>query len=235
MSQNLKTLIIGGGLTGILCALRLSLNPNPNKTIVLIDSNSSLGGRFFFSGHNVNSGPGFEHYSPADLEVMKRHFLLYMTEEEKNHFEVFFQNSMSVWQDRLSESPQVYFVKKELTHKKDLIEGNSEFLTKKEAEVLFALCSYKKEEFRIQDEELATFIDTESAVLFSKSTVWTNISKSIQDKLEPILANVVGENFLNQSFDFVTKKLTQIFLNPHIPHDSVFLRTSALERFFSDF
>ena len=109
-----EIVIVGGGISGLLLALKLSKDINKiNKGLVLLEQQPQLGGRFFFSssfnffGKNYEqitneiyensskdinlSGPGFESMSPSSLEALFRHFESHLTEEEKNEFEEFFK------------------------------------------------------------------------------------------------------------------------------------------------
>ena len=105
-------LIVGGGLAGILMALRIS-GPHVKRSrkVVLCERESQLGGRLFFSspfalsgtaperleahlaaceqGGRLLSGFGFEAFDTHALEVLERHLVSHLTEAERDFVEVF--------------------------------------------------------------------------------------------------------------------------------------------------
>src|SRR5690349_11627723 len=97
--------IVGGGLTGILLALKLSQD---RGDVTLIERRPSLGGRLFFSSplrlENLNlqdawsaqevalgqgdvSGFGWEVLDPTSLEILERHIRNLLTENELREWE----------------------------------------------------------------------------------------------------------------------------------------------------
>jgi hypothetical protein len=130
MSDQSEITIVGGGLSGILLALKLSRNEV--KKIVLLDEQSTLGGRLFFASSFAQSGFGFEHLDLKTKESLYRHIENSLTEHEKIDLE----NYLSQFTISGSQKNNCYFVKKEWTTPLSLINGSNELLTKKESEYL---------------------------------------------------------------------------------------------------
>jgi hypothetical protein len=161
--------IVGGGLAGLLTALKLSRQrPGRESSIVLLESRSTLGGRPFQSPPShpgqsrvealaaqfatdalqQSSGPGFELFDPVALDVFERHVRMNLSEDEIDFIDGFVkERSQSA---AAGKGPAVgsagdelerntFLVRKEMTPLSDVLSGSSEMLTRKEAETLMAL------------------------------------------------------------------------------------------------
>lgn len=213
--------IVGGGLTGILCALRLSKEQNTaNQKIALIDSNEILGGRFFFSNstHGSKSGFGFESEWFAELDTLKRHLFLYLTDEEKSYLEHYLQEKIQNHPLQKS-NPKKYFVKKNFLNAEYILLSNSEFLTKKEAEVLYSIAYFQKNEKYLQEKD----------TLLENLNLWKNSGKNTQDNLLPILECIAGKSVLKQPLKYLCDDLQNAFVTKQTYHDPFFFRTSEIE------
>jgi len=218
------TAIIGGGLTGILCALRFSKHRDQEANqIVLIDSNETLGGRFFFdsSENKRKSGFGFEYEDLNDLETLKRHLFLYLDEDEKNFLEKWVH-------DKLEQTPleqkqsKSYFIKKNTLETQYIVLTNSEFLTKKEAEFLSSIVHLDKQ----------SIFDENKDVAFADYSAWKNAHKSIRENITPILECLLGKYFSNFSLQQVHEGLSAIFSEESKIFDPFFLRIVEIELAF---
>lgn len=230
--------IVGGGLAGILLALRLTKDEKTYKPgdITLIEAMPTLGGRTFFS-------------SPLNLSGMKTeerfHELLRATNSRKGlsgfGFEVFFAESLAVYErhlqgalhddelafvesfceehargDELAHS--CYFVKKEFTPFAQMMSGSSEMLTKHEAEAFASLCKFEGEG------ELA-----ESDETLEHSAFWKELPKNRKEVLSPILETFFGEPFLKVSFSDVRAYLGAFHQSVQVSPPTQLVRHSGLE------
>lgn len=208
--------IVGGGITGILCALRLSNNKNISKEIVLIDSHQTLGGRFFL-GNSPKSGSGFEHKTPLTLETLKRHLYLYLTEDEKNYLENWV-NEKTQKKPFSKIIPKKYFVKKDFLNSEYILLSNSEFLTKKDAEILQSIVQIQKN----------PLYEKEKDKIFEQSSFWKNLHKNSQENILPILESFLGKYALTFPVKILSEKLTA-FYETQTYHDPFFLRITEIE------
>lgn len=218
------TVIVGGGLTGILYALRLSQNSQEDTQISIIDSNETLGGRFFFAqgAQKGRSGFGFENENPNDLDTLKRHIFLSLNEDEKNFLDQWVHTKLSEhpFQNR---DPKRYFVRKELLNAEYVLLSNSEFLTKKDAEFLHSLTDIDKLDLKEEEKDTS----------FEQCALWKNAHKSIKENTISILENVVGKHILKLPLKVVSEKMHFTFCTPSKPLDPFFLRIVEIESAFA--
>lgn len=208
-----EIVIVGGGISGLLLALKLSKEYKNNKNnIILIEKQTQLGGRFFFSSSDLKnhlSGPGFEFMEASSLEILFRHFELHLTDEEKNELDKYFhaKNDSEISID-LTKKNQCFFVKKEFVSDVELISGTSDILTKKESEILksFIYDYYQANHYNENDKEY-----TKEMVSFEKSTHWAELPKSTKDSLVPILSTILGPGWEKAPFSNVCKLLRSFF------------------------
>lgn len=213
--------IVGGGITGILSALRLSIDTtNQHRKITLIDSNQTLGGRFFFaqSNKNIKSGFGFEHENFSDLEALKRHLFLYLNEDESTYLDHYLQHKISqnVFHPL---HPKKYFIKKHFLNSEYLLLSNSEFLTRKEAEFLNNLTNFHKTEN----------YEKEKQTIFEKSELWKSLDKNSRDAVLQILTCTINKSVLQLSIEQIHAELQTIFHSKNIYYDPFFLRIAEIE------
>ncbi|WP_186648630.1 NAD(P)-binding protein [Fluviispira vulneris] len=239
--------IVGGGLTGILLALRLSRESHKEHgKIVLIEQQPQLGGRNFFSSplnfsgkscEEINqeillhssqcqnlSGPGFEIMNVESLNAMLRHILSHLTEDEKNQCEEFMNRLEDSEIDRRN---RCFFVKKDFVSDAQLLTGSSEILTKREAELLrsFAFDFYSPNQDTHEDN-----IDRNNTP-FEKSSQWNELTKSSKETLGSIFSSIVGPEWEKSSFIQVCKTLWIFFNNYKDPLPKSFKRKMGLELF----
>ena len=242
-----EIVIVGGGISGLLLALKLSKDINKiNKGLVLLEQQPQLGGRFFFSssfnffGKNYEqitneiyensskdinlSGPGFESMSPSSLEALFRHFESHLTEEEKNEFEEFFKiESGSSANNKKCKS---YFIKKEFVSEDELFSGSSEILTKKESEVLR---SFVEDFYQDKNSPENEKPKKNEGILFEKSPQWLDLSKATKETLTPIFTAIVGPNWEKSLFQNVCKSLWSFFYTRKNEIPFYFYRNMCLE------
>ena len=218
------TVIVGGGLTGILYALRLSHDLSKDTQISLIDSNETLGGRFFFStpGQTGKSGFGFEYENPNDLDTLKRHIFLYLSEEEKSFLDRWVHDKLSKYPFQ-NRDPKRYFVRKALLDTTYVLLSNSEFLTKKDAEFLHTIANLNKHDMKDDEKELS----------FEQCSLWKNAHKSTKENTLSFLECVVGKHILKLPLKIVAEKMHFTFCVPSKPLDPFFLRTVEIEFAFA--
>jgi predicted NAD/FAD-dependent oxidoreductase len=243
---NSNIVIVGGGISGFLLALRLSRDQKKlEKGIVLIEKQPQLGGRFFFSSsshfygkshkeiskeifedssHKLNlSGPGFETMEPDSLEALFRHIESNLTEDEKNELDEYFKNENDI---EIKNKNNCFFVKKEFVSETELLSGSSEILTKKESEALkaFVYDFYQPKNYGEIDS-----VQLNESITFEKAPQWVNLSKATKETLSPILTSIVGPNWDKSLFQNVCKSLWCFFSlkKKSIPH--FFYRKMCIE------
>ncbi len=224
--------IVGGGISGLLLALRLS-RQEPSKKLMLLESRTTLGGRLFqtppapigqsrqevlsaqFSAEALQhtSGPGFELFDPMALEVYERHLRMNLSEEEIEFIDGFVAERFGS-----SEGLQrnTYLVRKEFTHLTEVLAGSSEMLTRKEAETLVLMS---------QNEG----VSPENDGPFESGTFWTQLPKNQKEALTPLLETVLGWP-LDRTPSSVIHSSTHAFVKTHgskVP--AWFARRSRLE------
>ncbi|MCA2961155.1 MAG: hypothetical protein IOD12_12950 [Silvanigrellales bacterium] len=190
-------LIVGGGLTGLLLALRLSAgDPKEASNLCLVEGEQACGGRLFFStpwhgmgsprsrfemliergflGRDV-SGPGFEAFSPDALTTLERHLVATLSDEERSFVEAF----TCMGTEGAPLSRRCYVVKKEVTPLSAHLDSSTEILTRKEAEALGALVN---------------LLPHEDTVL-AETIFWKELPKATRENLTPLLETLCGFNF----------------------------------------
>lgn len=226
--------IVGGGITGLLLALRLS-KQECARPLVLLESRPTLGGRLFqcppsapgvsredalknqFTIDAVQhcSGPGFELFDPMALEVYERHLRMTLTESESEFIDAFIQERYS--QQNMAEySRRTYIIRKEATLLSDALTGSSELLTKKEAEILQLLAN-------------AGEVAPENDGPFESSEFWQGITKGQREALTPLIESILGWT-LDRTPKSVIHSAVHAFVQSH--HAQVypwFLKMSRLE------
>ena len=237
LNQQFSTVIIGGGIAGILLALRLS-RPGSKQSaaqIALIESQPMLGGRLFFSPPTPlttapferfsalwessklglhQSGFGFEILSNSTLESLERHLCAALSDEESDWLHSFCSQESNEIQ-----TPNCYFIKKEMTTFSNLISGSSEIFTKRESEIFALLCSgdcFIKHE------------DESSPEIFGVTKFWVELSKAAKDSILPLLETICGSQILKLEALKVTRilKETRDSCTKGIP--TLFLRRNNL-------
>ncbi|WGL59487.1 NAD(P)-binding protein [Pigmentibacter sp. JX0631] len=232
--------VIGGGLSGLLLALKLSKDPKKiTKGITLIEKEAQLGGRFFytqlnqFSGKSRSqvfselyesasrnqylSGLGFEFLNADALEIIYRHFLSQLSEEEINHIENM-QVKLDVKDEKYASERNLFFVKKDFISENELFNSSSEFFTKKEAESFKILLNYSLED-EFQNE----------TILFEKSKYWLELPKSVKDTFSPFFQTIIGPNWEKTRFVIVQRKIRDFFNNYQKKVPSYFYRSYCFE------
>jgi NAD(P)-binding Rossmann-like domain len=225
---NPEIVIVGGGVSGLLLALRLSRDHKKRGNgIVLIEKQPQLGGRFFFSssssffGRNHEeiskeifedsskklhlSGPGFESMEPASLEALYRHMESHLTEDEKNELDEFFKSENEFDSNKKN---RCFFVKKEFVSDVELFSGSSEILTKKESEILKSLVN---DFYQPKNQDEMESIHLKNSISFEKAPQWADLSKAAKETLSPILTAIIGPNWEKSLFQNVCKSLWCFF------------------------
>jgi len=211
--------IVGGGISGLLLALRLS-NQERVRPLIILESRPTLGGRLFqcppsppgvtrsdalknqFASDAVQhcSGPGFELFDPLALEVYERHLRMALAEAELEFIDAFVQERNSQ-NDGLDYSRRTYLVRKEATLLSDALSGSSEMLTKKEAEILQQLA---------QGDEVAP----ENDGPFESSEFWQALTKGQREALTPLIETVLGWT-LDRTPKSVVQSALHAFVQAH--------------------
>lgn len=193
--SELVNVVVGGGLAGMLLALRMSRQVD-DKRIVLLESRATLGGRLFQTppaqvGHTRAqvlagqfaedalkhaSGPGFELFDPMALEVYERHLRMNLTEIEIEFVDAFVAERSGSAQELVRKT---FLVRKEFTNLSEALSGSSEMLTKKEAETLLAMSKNDG-------------IQPENDGPFETSSFWNGLPKNQKESLTPLLDTVLG-------------------------------------------
>ena len=249
--------VVGGGLSGILLALRLS--SKPNSQVALIESEASLGGRIFFSppwqvrGNPMEraasllevglfgrklSGPGFEAFESGALQALERHLLQGMTEEERSFVELFCLKNTGG--KPLLRVP--YVVRKEITPIQEMRAGSSELFTKKEAEALNSLLSGLEEHERSsvplsgeegseesseKSSEKSSERSSEKEVALEGFRPWKDVPKS--SALSGFLETICGFGFEKSPVSRIRSLLLDAFKRDQNHANSEFRRDSGLE------
>lgn len=181
--------IVGGGISGILLALKLSKQPSSDpKKIVLLEEKNTLGGRFFYSQSNHQcSGPGFEIWDRHTQESLFDFLLSCLHDEEKQAL-----NQKLNFSESLRERSRLFFVKKELTNSDELVSESSEVFTKKEALILNSLVD-------------------ENEPLESKTKTWNELSKANKDAFVPIIETLTASETKDVSLEKIFRLLADFF------------------------
>jgi hypothetical protein len=226
--------IIGGGIAGLLLALRLSKQEFA-RPLILLESRPTLGGRLFqcppsapglsreealknqFSFDAVQhcSGPGFELFDPLALEVYERHLRMALSEQEAEFIDAFI-HERNTHHREAEYSRRTYIVRKEATLLSDALSGSSEMLTKKEAEILQQLAS-------------GIEVTPENDGPFEASEFWQALTKGQREALTPLIESILGWT-LDRTPKSVVHSAVHAFVQSH--HAQVFpwfLKISRLE------
>lgn len=211
--------VVGGGIAGLLLALRLSKNGS-ERPLVLLESRPTLGGRLFqcppsqpgatrpdalktqFSADAIQmcGGPGFELFDPLALEVYERHLRLSLSDSECEFIEAFVHERVS--QSLSSEyTRRTFLVRKEATPLSDALSAPSELLTKKEAETLQQLA---------QPMEGAP----ENDPPFESSEFWQSVGKGQREALTPLIETILGWS-LDRTPESVVRSAVHAFVQSH--------------------
>ncbi|APJ03454.1 NAD(P)-binding protein [Silvanigrella aquatica] len=243
---NPEFVIVGGGISGLLLALRLSRDPKKRERgIHLIEKQPQLGGRFFFSstfkftGKNseeisqeINenafknlylSGPGFESMEAGTLEALYRHVESHLTEDEKNQIEEILIQDNSLDFNKIN---KCYIVKKEFVSEVDLFSGSSEIFTKKDSELFKSLVFDFYNSNHLNEDNNSQAKDF---TIFEKSTFWNECGKGTKETFAPILTSLVGPQWEKATFQYVCKALYDFFSNHKNTIPPSFFRKKGLE------
>lgn len=202
-----EKVIVGGGLSGLLLALRLSADVeavSQGAGLCVVEAEQTFGGRLFFStpwhgmgsprsrfemllerglfGRDV-SGPGFEAFSPDAAATLERHLLVSLSDEERSFVEAF--TSMATGGVPLAR--RCYVVKKEVTPLSAHVDQPTELLTRKEGEALASLVNLFA---------AAPLVNlsaaTQEAVALGDTTFWKELPKATKENLTPLLETICG-------------------------------------------
>ncbi|MBM3381587.1 MAG: hypothetical protein FJY29_04005 [Betaproteobacteria bacterium] len=224
--------IVGGGLAGLLLALKLSSAPS-KAPLVLLESRPSLGGRLFqapplspgvsraealraqFSHEALQhcSGPGFELFDPLALEVYERHLRMLLTDAEQEFLESFTKERTPAEQPF---TRRTLLVRKEFTPLTEALSGSSEMLTRKEADILLQLAQPEN-------------ISPENDGAFEASAFWQGLSKAQRESLTPLLETVLGWTLDRTPVSVVRSAVHAFVKSNESEVPKWFLRTSRLE------
>lgn len=231
-NQQPRDVVVGGGLAGILLALRLSSQGDPRR-LLLLESRTTLGGRLFqtppahvglprsdvlasqFAADALqhSSGPGFELFDPMALDVYERHLRTNLNDSEIEFIDAFVGERVNSGEPFIRKT---LIVRKEFTSLSDVLSGSSEILTRKEAETLQTLAQGES-------------ISPENDGPFETSIFWTNLPKVQKEALTPLLDTILGWP-LDRTPSSVVYSAVQAFVKSH---DSVvpawFIRKARLE------
>jgi hypothetical protein len=214
--DNFETLIVGGGLSGMLLALRLS-RENSQKRLGLFEAEASLGGRLFFSsplnlqglpswekfiaqwnalGQKTHlSGFGLEAMHPDALEALERHMRSLFSEPEEAFFDSVIGNSSQA----SSVGSGFYLIKKQCTSLEEMMSGSSDIFTRKESEVF---SSFLRNGLPPEGTGEKSFEDWE---------IWHSLPKAQKEALHPIFESLLGEGYLKASATAVLQSLNQFY------------------------
>jgi hypothetical protein len=202
-SHGFHTCIIGGGISGILTALKLSRTGRIGESIALFETSPTLGGRLFFSipqshesspaenflRHVTNcrkgeaSGFGFEALGNEAAIALERHVRSTLDEHE-----IVFLDNFLAENDANNETESghstTYFVRKEPIPLSNVLKDSTDLLTRKEAEILAGIMARKAAS------------SEEEKTLFQDSAHWKSLSNPQRDALVPILETLVAKGVL---------------------------------------
>jgi hypothetical protein len=197
----LRTVIVGGGMSGILLALRLSrhVHKMSENSVLLIEKQPFLGGRLFFSNPHKNSagsvalptssGPGFEAFDSMSLDVLQRHFQGLLSEEELEFLRKSYKNFVF--------TKNRYFVKKSFLPLCEVLQGHPDFLSKRDAQLLKYLTTAPPHK--------------EGALALDKTIFWKELQKSSKETLAQVLGALVGPHWQALNLVQVCRLLQEFF------------------------
>lgn len=235
MMSERQMVIVGGGISGILLALKIShQHPSEASSLALLDENPTLGGRLFSSSlpkrvtdssailQNLRdnkgvSGFGWEGFSAPTLDAYYRHICNYLSDEEKNFLDDFWPQPEASTENKFK-SPHTFFIKKECTPALELLGGSSEVLTKKEAEIL---TSFVNQTVLVGKED-------EAQLVFSETKFFASFSKALQEALFPLFESCIGFYWKELKFEKICQELA-LFFHKKEPIFDVFKRAHAFE------
>jgi hypothetical protein len=204
--------IVGGGLSGLLLALKLSREQSRLQgTILLVDAGTSLGGRLLYSDSRVEriaaeddgeffkqrrdssmqngvSGPGFESIDPKGLEIMERHLRSTLSDDEIE----FLDRYCGEGELGTSEPSKTYFVRREPVPWRAALGGSSDTFTRKEAEFLAELV-------KRAENEPDTEAEASQRLRFIDSPAWKEASAATKEGVTPTLEALLGRSCLEAS------------------------------------
>ncbi len=230
MSDAVKPcVIVGGGLSGILLALKLSLAGK--QKVTLIEENPTLGGRLFFPKANVNqdSGYGFEAFSTSSKEAIYRHIQNLLSEEELSEFEQILEvqhlpeNSHSTERetDLHFKHRRCFFIKKDVVSIEDIFHGTNEIFTKKEGEYLKSLA--------LMNDSLEQ--NSELSLTIEKSKFWKDLPKSSKDAFGSFFETLFSEYWVQVSVARLIECLHDLFFPSYTSTSDAFSFRFKLEFF----
>lgn len=196
--------IVGGGLAGILLALRLSRDPGlTRKGILLVEEAPSLGGRLA-SGHC-----GFEILPPEAQETLERHLLGQLDEAEQVEWE----KARSTFALAGEELPQSYVVRREFASAAQVLSGPTELFTRREAERLQQLLSSGGES---EAEGGGDAPVQKKPTPFGESEHWKGLAKAEQEGLRALYETVMGDGFAKAPVEDLRAALGAYLFRPHV-------------------
>ncbi|RPH40083.1 MAG: FAD-dependent oxidoreductase [Burkholderiales bacterium] len=233
-----ETVIIGGGISGILTALRLSRVPGKlERGITLLESAPTLGGRLFFSApQNAQAlsrsemflkrlehcrtgkagGFGFESLGNEAAQSIERHLRSALSDEELQFVDLFISEAQT---ETDNESRTTFFVKKGLIPFSEAIGNSSELLTRKEAEILSGLLRDTPQEYA----------SVESKLSWQEAPTWKTLTNAQKDSLQPFLETLVAKGILEYNEHTAKKHLDEFSRAINNPTHASFRRTSGFE------
>lgn len=209
--------IVGGGMAGLLLALRVSRQETKNK-LILLESRATLGGRLFqsppasvgmsrvealkeqFSEQALQhcSGPGFEIFDPITLEIYERHLRMNLDDHEIDFIDAFVSERNLSQENFLRKT---FLTKKEITSLSDVLADSSEILTRKEAETLQLIAQPEN-------------ISPENDGPWESSSFWTALPKVQKEALTPVFETLLGWP-LDRTPTSVLRSVVHAFVKSH--------------------
>ncbi len=249
-SPRCSKLVVGGGLAGLLLALRLSQRDPAD--VCILESEQTLGGRLYFSTpwHGMGlprtrfevlldrglfsrdvSGPGLEAFTPEALAVFERHLLATLGEEERAFVEAF--TSMETGGAPMAR--RCYVVKKEAVPLSAHMSVPTEIFTRKDSEALGALLerlglnsvsSGATDGASSGATDGAPDAPDEESPMLGDAPAWKELPKTVRENLLPLLETICGLNVARQAASHVARGVLE-FLSLHRNPVSALMRRDA--------
>ncbi|MBX9703304.1 MAG: NAD(P)/FAD-dependent oxidoreductase [Silvanigrellaceae bacterium] len=222
-------MIVGGGLSGILLALKLSREKSylERGTMMLVEQLPHLGGRLF-----TNSS-GFEVFSPDSLQTLYRHLCSTLSEYEVNFVEDFIEQKIKnidilhLKNDRTREERNLFIVRKHCTPVSQFLAGPNEVFTKKETE---QFCYLINELFHLLNQHNNSVENENFDLLpFNKTSVWLSLSKPTKDSFSSFFTAIFGAFWEKAKASVVITGLNCYFEQFKKPTPDFFQKVSGLE------